>query len=128
MMDEGHAFHHFFGMTLEQAEQLFAENALYYAEDLMWMPGACLQYYLVAFCNYLLSNASIGDSDGASSFFTIVEDQSAAIAGDHDLTARVDDVLSRLEAKQDWYDASVEIYGDFGELSRKCQKLIQAAQ
>ena len=50
--DEQYAFHHFFGKSLEEAELLFVENAIYYQEDLMWMPAVCSRYYLMAYCDY----------------------------------------------------------------------------
>ena len=39
----------------------------------MFMPLACFRYYIHAYLDYLLSDKSEGDSDGASCFFGLIE-------------------------------------------------------
>lgn len=61
-LDEEAAAKNFLGKTLNEAEALFHENCMYFAEDLMWMGRVGFEYYLQAFQNYLTSDASRGDS------------------------------------------------------------------
>jgi len=64
---------HFFGKTLEEAEELFVKNALCYQEDVMWMPSVPFRYYVHAYMNYLLGKQSEYDTDAASCFLGLVE-------------------------------------------------------
>ena len=90
------------------------------------MPLACFKYYVHAYVNYLLSDKSAGDSDGANCFFVIVELRHRDICGGgHELQRCVVEVLERLRAKQLWYDATPEIYGDFTEMADKAIKVIE---
>jgi hypothetical protein len=72
-LDERTAAAHFLGKNLQQAEELFRENFLYYQEDLMWMGPKAFCYYVPAAVAYLISAASDGDSDAASSFCGVLE-------------------------------------------------------
>lgn len=61
-LDEKAAANNFLGKTLKEAEALFHENCMYYANDLTWMGRVGFEYYLQAFQDYLTSDASLGDS------------------------------------------------------------------
>jgi len=52
-LNERVACEHFFGRSLDEAEQLFCENALLYQEDLMWMGPAAFRYYVQASARYI---------------------------------------------------------------------------
>lgn len=58
----------FLGLSQEQAYKLFSYHALYYQEELNAMPLIPFEYYLRPLLDYLLSNDSKEDCDGASSF------------------------------------------------------------
>ena len=80
----------------------------------MFMPVLCFRYYIHAYINYLLSDKSEGDSDGANCFFGIVEIRKHDICkSGAELRDRVSEVLRHIGAKQEWYDADLHIYGDF---------------
>jgi hypothetical protein len=120
------AYRDFFGKTLAQAFDLFVKNALYYQEDIMFMPLACFRYYLHAYIDYLLSDKSVGDSDGASAFFGIVECRSDDInCSDEVLRSRVSKVLFGLRDGQHRYGAEPEVYGDFRTRADEAIKLIE---
>lgn len=72
-LDERSACEHFLGKTIEQAEELFRENSLYYQEDLMWMGSVAFRYYIQAAINYIQSEASTGDSDLVSNLASLLE-------------------------------------------------------
>lgn len=128
-LDIPYAYKHFLGKNLEEAFDLFVDNALCYQEDIMFMPAACFRYYLIAYTNYLLSEASKDDSDGASCFFGIIECRKDDIHKLEDLVvSQIRKTLERLRDNQAWYDADKEIYGRFQARSESCLKLIQAEQ
>lgn len=122
------AYEHFFGKSLDEAFALFVKNALYYEEDVMFMPLICFRYYIHAYMSYLLSPSSAGDSDGGSCFFGLVEGRLVDIqTSDSHLLARVEEVLRRLRDNQEFYGASEEIYGSFRKKAELSLKRIRTA-
>lgn len=71
-LDEKLAAEHFLGKTLREAENLFRENAIHYAGDLMWMGDAAFAFYFMAFSRYLKSSHADGDSDALNSLASII--------------------------------------------------------
>ena len=124
-IDTPYAYNHFQGKSREDAVEFFVENAIYYQEDIMFMPEACFRYYIHSYMDYLFSGRSAGDSDAANCFFGIVEIRKDDIArADFDLRQRILDMLKRLASQQAWYEADIEIYGDFIERSAQCMQMI----
>ena len=72
-LEERSACEHFLGKSLEQAEELFRENSLYYQEDLMFMGAPAFRFYVQAAISYIHSDAAAGDSDIISCFASILE-------------------------------------------------------
>lgn len=108
------AYAHFFGKSVEEAFELFVENALYYQEDVMFMPAVCFRYYVQAYLAYLLSAASAGDADAAYCFFGLVECRRENLrTSDSRLIGQIEDVLHRLRDTQRFYEADEAIYGSF---------------
>jgi hypothetical protein len=125
-IDTPWAYRHFFGKSSAEAFDLFVENALFYQEDIMFMPLACFNYYVHAYMDYLLSDKSAGDADGASCFFGIVEVRCHDIcAGGESLRRRVREVLDRLRNGERWYDAQPEIDGQFSARADEATRLIE---
>lgn len=113
-MDEGYAYRHFFGKTAEQATGLFAQNALYYQEDLLYMPQKPFSYYLEAFIAYLRSPESDGDSDGASCFLGLIEFKVEHEWKDiKDTFKLLVEHVDYVADNQQKYDAQTCIYGSF---------------
>ena len=124
-LDTECAYEHFFGKSLPEAIALLEENALYYEEDLMFMPAQCLRFYIDAYMDYLLSDRSVGDSDGASSFFGLVEVRCEDIKAFSSNTVQsVKSVLNRLASQQTSYDAAPEIYGSFEKKAERTLHLL----
>jgi len=127
-LDAAWAKGNFLGKTRQEAIAMFAENALLYQEDVMFMPAACFDFYVHAYIDYLMSDQSKGDSDGASCFFGVVEMRKEDIlCGLPTLRARVATLLRRLGERQTWYDAKPSIYGSFEQKSRACLRMIGEA-
>lgn len=125
-LDAECAFRQFAGKSLEEAEELFRDNALHYQEDLLSMPSIAFNYYAPVFAKYVLSNDAKGDSDGASSFLHMVIEllqanrSLAAEETEQTLLAAAEIVVLR----QAFYDADIDIYGDFSDLY---EQIIQLA-
>ncbi len=113
--DIRHAYQQFGGKSFEEAVELFEENAMFYQEDVCYMPRACFPFYARAFIAYLFSEASEGDSDSASSFFGLVTLRADDIILAGPLYPAVAKTLKHIAAGQDWYDSEREIYGDFAD-------------
>ena len=125
-VDVPYAYDHFAHKSNEEAQHLFIGNALYYQEDLVFMPVACLKFYIHAYIDYLLSDASEDDSDGASCFFGLVESRCQDIIGfDGTTRSKVKAVIERLAKSQDWFGADEDIYGDFRGRAERSLNLLQ---
>lgn len=121
-LDAAYAERMFFGKTRAEAQQLFVENAISRQEDLSSMPARCLHFYIHSYMDYLLSEQSRGDSDAASCFISLATWRCDEIRGGGDaLVFRVDHVLDHISKRQVWYEADVDIYGEFDELTSKCR-------
>ncbi|HWH69557.1 MAG TPA: hypothetical protein VNT26_09245 [Candidatus Sulfotelmatobacter sp.] len=122
-----YAYDHFFGKSLDDAFALFVENALYYQEDMLFMPLRCFRYYVLAYTNYLLSASSRNDCDGANCFFGLIECRKDDIRASSELViGEIARALEKLRDGQDWYHAPEEIYGSFKNQALSCLKLIGA--
>ena len=125
-IDTPYAYRNFFGKTLTEAFDLFVESSIYYKSDIMFMPLVCFRYYIHAYIDYLMSEKSAGDSDGASCFFGLVEFRKDDIkASARDLQQRVAETLRHIAARQKWYDADEFIYGDFADRAIEALKQIE---
>lgn len=121
--DEGYACRNFLGKSLTEAQKLFVEDALTYQEDLMWMPVKPFQFYLPAYMDYLKSEESEGDSDGASCFISLISHKLGTESKDlTELWPIIENTLEIVKSKQDWYDASEDIYGNFPNRVKKIYK------
>jgi hypothetical protein len=124
-LDTECAYHNFFGKTLAEATALFEESSLRYQEDLVWMPTRCLIFYIHAYIDYLISDKSQNDSDGASCFFSFVEGRHEDIRTfPPETIERTKTVLQKLGANQSWYEADPEIYGDFAKKAKQMIELL----
>ncbi len=116
-LDLEYAHKHFSGKSISEAIELFVDHSLYYQEDLMWMPAVPFQYYIHAYKEYILSDRSKDDSDGASCYLGLIGFK---------LKTNPEHIISIFElllpsaktvaGRQEFYDANVEIYGDFKEI------------
>lgn len=125
-LDAKAAYERFNGKTLDQAVSMIAADALNREEDLMFMPAICFRYYLPAYLQYLISDSSHGDSDGASCVFGLIDHRLDDIVGDATLLRNVGGTIAHVCDRQSWYDADESIYGSFrrkaGQLLCKLQQ------
>ena len=107
---------HFFGKTVEEAEELFIRNALHWQEAIMFMPSIPFRYYVHAYINYLLGDQSKGDDAGASSFLRLIGykqefDQADLLA----VWSRVKETIEHIRKNSEWFDWDESIYGNLEE-------------
>ncbi|MDR3232623.1 MAG: hypothetical protein LBT46_02965 [Planctomycetaceae bacterium] len=112
-LDVEYAYKHFAGKTLEQAEELFAANALCYQEDLMWMPPTPFRYYICSYINYLLGNKSENDTDAASCFIALVKHK-LKCERENILAVwnQVEETLKYICLHAQWFNWNESIYGN----------------
>jgi hypothetical protein len=113
-LDERSACEHFLGRTLEQAENLFHENSLYYQEDLRWMGPRAFCFYVDAVIRYVQSEAASKDTEIILSLISIFEfrleqqpTDMLPVAGK--LKAFCDYIIQHHER----FQLAAEYYGDF---------------
>jgi len=124
-IDTPYAYEHFGGKTSAEAFELFKDNAIYYQEDVMFMPEACLPFYAGVYMKYLMSDDSKDDSDGASCFFGVAELRADEIRSSRGLTRSFVRCLEHLAKHQAYYDAEESIYGSFSERADKTLRLLK---
>ncbi len=118
-LDTAYAFDHFFGKTRQEALQLLVENSLCYQEDFFYIPTPCLEYYIEAYKDYLLLDASRYDGSSAA-WFMIVMDfrQDNVLTLSPATIERMRQVLKHLALHQAWYDAD-RVHGSFPMLAEQ---------
>lgn len=123
-LDAAYAFDTFFGRSLADARALFVENAVYFQEELGSLPPIPFRFYVRAFIDYVESDDAAGDSDAASSFLFLFEEMLSRFRGhlDVDTEAAMLATARRIATRQEFFDASVEIYGDFGERLQQTER------
>ena len=124
-LDAEWAFKQFAGKSLDDAEKMFRENAFYYQEDLISKPTIAFNCYAQVIAKYILSDYAKSDSDGASSFLHMVIESIQASRSR--ATPETEKVLLHaakiVSIKQNFYDADIDIYGEFSELYNKIIQL-----
>ncbi len=110
--DGRYAIEHFYGKSLEQAEDLFAQGLpIYYMEDLLWMKPVGFRFYLQAAMRYCLSERADGDPDGINSLAGTISHWQEHHPAELIPCAKLLADFSRAVCEQfDRYDASPEIY------------------
>jgi len=124
-LDAKCAYKNLSGKSHKQAVHLFRENALYYQENIMFMPFACFPFYANAYVEYLRSEFAMGDSDAANCFFGLIDVRMDDISNaGRPFIRKIIETLTYLSNNQRQYDADESIYGSFPEMA---QGLNQAA-
>ena len=127
-LDVQYAYRLLYGKTVEEAMPCFVDNrSIERADELGFAPRRVFQYYVFAFVRYLSSPASEGDSDCASVFLRLLlrreTDDRGSVAEIFDaLREAVDHVANN----QSFFDADVEIYGDFRDLAAEIKALCKS--
>lgn len=104
-LDEADAFDHFYGKTIQEAEDMIHNTPEYYCEDFLWMPKVPFQFYLNAFIKYLISQRSRDNSYAANSFIGLIKLQ---VGYEYDWiedhSQSIYKTLNHLADQQEFYD------------------------
>jgi len=114
-LDENCAYEQFYTKSFNESVAMFERNALYYQEDLTYMPTKPFNFYVKAFVKYILSDKAKGDSDGASSFLSMVEWKLKTEIDiiPNDIEQLLISTSKEISNNQQFYEADKDIYGDF---------------
>ena len=124
-----HAF--WFGKSLDDMQPFFeGGQSIQRGQELLYMPQPAFQFYILAFAQYVMSDAAIGDADAASSFLGFL---AAREKRDPGSVARIYDRLQPtiefVAESQARFSAGHDIYGDFREkaaaLAALCGKIFE---
>lgn len=111
-LDERSAREHFLGKSLDEAEALFRQNALYYEEDLLWMGAAAFRYYVPAFIRYIRSEHSRCDANAINCFESLLRQRADESADVAPIAGDLADACRYVLAHYDKFEADPNIYGD----------------
>lgn len=123
------AYKRFAGKTREEAMAMFADNALLYQEDVMFMPKRCFGFYAIAYADYLTSDLSLFEDAGASCFVGIVEIRHADIRQERtEVREAIIRTLRAIETNPAWYvdKLAQNFYAGLAERARAALVLIGA--
>ena len=118
-----------FGKSLDDMQPYFGGGqSIQRGQDLLFMPQPAFEFYILAFAQYVMSDAAIGDSDAASTFLGFL---TAREKRDPGSVARIYDQLQAtiefVAESQSRFSAGHDIYGDFREkaaaLAALCGKI-----
>ncbi|HEU4778834.1 MAG TPA: hypothetical protein VFS58_03040 [Steroidobacteraceae bacterium] len=118
-----HAF--WFGKSLDEMQGFFSGGrSIQRGDELLFMPRRAFQFYIFAFAQYVMSEAAVGDADGASAFLRFLTGREA---GDPGSVAQIYDQLQPtiefVAESQVRFGAAHNSYGDFREKAAELAKL-----
>ncbi|MFA7174662.1 MAG: hypothetical protein WC340_14860 [Kiritimatiellia bacterium] len=118
----------FYGKSIEEVQNHFGEGrSIERMGELLFSPRPIFQYYVRAFARFVLSPAAAGDSDSASPFLSLIEEREKRDPGSvRNIIHSLDEALTFVANNQSYFDAPVDIYGDFNEQVRRIYALCDA--
>lgn len=127
-LDAEYAYRLFFGRDCQDVLREFGGGAsIERAEDLHFMPRRAFQYYVLAFAQFVTSDAAQSDPDSASPFLRLLiareESDPGSVA---QIYAELRPSIEFVASHQERYGADLDIYGDFKELARKIAEVCEA--
>jgi hypothetical protein len=121
-----HSF--WFGKSLDELQpHLDGGQSIHRGQELLYMPRGAFQFYVFAFAQYVMSEAAIGDPDGASCFLGYLAAREKRDPGSvAQIFGHLEPTVDFVAASQARFDARHDIYGDFTEKAEELKKLIGA--
>jgi len=119
-IDSKDAFEHFRAKNINEASDLFEENFRYYAEDLLYMPKVCFQFYLNSLIEFLGRDSSRKEVESPHVFFSIIDSRAQDILDCDTLLQDVVKMLKYLEAEKDSFGEFVDWRGDYDQKLQNC--------
>jgi hypothetical protein len=124
--DDEWAYQKLFGKTSNEALMQLKSNSLAYTENLGAMPKAAFRFYFKVLVEYLLSEDSKGDPSAADGAFGLIKyDIQSGQNRCLELKAYLPTILREVANRQDFYDADIEIFGNFKEMAESIIQFIE---
>ncbi|MCX7218507.1 MAG: hypothetical protein NTY70_06075 [Burkholderiales bacterium] len=107
----------FYGKSIEEVQSYFGEGrSIERMGELLFAPRAAFQYYVRAFAHFVMSEAAAGDSDSASPFLSLLEEREKKDPGSvRIIFPALKEALAFVAKNQAYFEASIDIYGNFNE-------------
>ena len=127
-LDVRYAHKLLFGKSVSEAIQYFGGvRSIERADELLFMPRKAFQYYIFAFAEFLKSEQAARDSDSASSFLRLLINREARDPDSvRKICAKLSPVVDFVSSHQEYFEADINIYGDFHELAARVREVCQA--
>jgi hypothetical protein len=114
------------GLDEIHASEKLISSGSSYAEWLEFSPKQPFQFYLKVMLKYLLSDTSKNDFGVSSSLFSFlprkIENCPECFEGIEDILS---DILFEIAKKQNFYDADIDLFGDFSEHASAIRSLLK---
>ena len=116
------------GKSLEEVMYLFRDTAIERAIELRCVPRPIFQYYVFVFVQLFASpGESAEQADCASVFLRLLWDRERDDPGSvSQIYADLRDTVDHVANNQAFFDADVDIYGDFRDLAAELEALCEA--
>jgi hypothetical protein len=116
-----------YGKSFEEVTRLFNDNAGERSHELLFVPRKVFQFYVHAFGQYLTSQDAVGQSDAASPFLHLLEERERRDPGSvREILESLDYFVDFVAARQAYFDAPKDIYGDFQEQAERIRRACAA--
>ena len=125
-LDVRNAHELFFGRPYPELVQHFGGGrGIGRADELLFMPRAAFQYYVMAFVEYLRTPEAEGDSDAASPFLRLLISREKRDPGSvRQIYDRLSEIVDFVATNQSYYDADPNIYGSFADLAAEIRSQV----
>jgi hypothetical protein len=124
-LDVKYLYNLFFGKSIDEVLCYFENShSIERMDELLFAPRKVFQYYVLAFARYVLSEKAVGDSDSASSFFTLLKAREKRDSGSvKEIFDSLLKTVNFIANNQEYYDADISIYGDFKERAQEIRSM-----
>ena len=125
-LDASYAHKLLFGKNISEVQSCFGGGcSIERTSELLFMPRAAFQYYVIAFAEFIISEKAAGDSDSASSFMRLLVNREKRDPGSvSSIYPFLKKSVQFAAEGQRYFKAPVDIYGRFAELADELAGLI----
>jgi hypothetical protein len=127
-VDAHYAYGRMFGKSIDAVMCEFRDQTSEIFVELLQIPRRPFQYYVFAFVRILTSpGEGVGQSDCASAFLNLLcEREKRELGGVAQIYPELRETIAFVSANQAFFDAPVDIYGDFRVRAAEIQALCEA--
>jgi hypothetical protein len=128
-LDVKSTWEHFGGKSLDEAYVVFASNAFYYQEYLMWMDTPAFLFYFPIAVRYIMSESAKGDSDTVSSVAGLLafRFKCDGVESTRSLFEQIKALCDYVITNYDQFDINFDIYGDVKDKYKEIKRHIESS-